>query len=156
MLQGGEEMASYRQGTRDGRPLPLGSSETADELGSPSRTSFRPRARTVARPHRPDRKAGPAGTPSTTPEDTTPMEPNPPQAETFVGIDVAKDKLDVAVGDAPVFTVANTPEGHAALVARLAPLRPRRVVMEATGGLEAAVAAVLCHAGLPVLVVNPR
>ena len=34
--------------------------------------------------------------------------------------------------------------------------RPRRVVLEATGGLEAAVAAVLCRAGLPVLIVNPR
>ena len=84
------------------------------------------------------------------------MEPNPPEAETFVGIDVSKAKLDVAVGDAPVFTVANTPEGHAELAARLAPMRPRRVVLEATGGLEAAVAAALCHAGLPVLVVNPR
>ena len=40
--------------------------------------------------------------------------------------------------------------------ARLAPLRPRRVVLEATGGLEAAAAAALCRAGLPVLVVNPR
>jgi transposase len=73
----------------------------------------------------------------------------PPPPETFVGI-------DVAVGEAPVFTVANTPEGHAELAARLASMRPRRVVPEATGGLQAAVAAALCHAGLPVLVVNPR
>ena len=71
------------------------------------------------------------------------MEPHPP--ETFVGIDVAKDKLDVAVGDDPVFALPNTPEGHAELAARLAPMRPRRVVLEATGGLEAAVAAVEAH-----------
>ena len=82
------------------------------------------------------------------------MEPTIP--ETFVGIDVSKAQLDVAVGEAPVFTVANTPEGHAELAARLAATRPRRVVLEATGGLEAAVAAALCGAGLPVLIVNPR
>jgi transposase len=82
------------------------------------------------------------------------MEPAAPEA--FVGIDVSKAKLDVAVGDAPAFAVANTPEGHAELVGRLAPLRPRRVVLEATGGLEAPAAAALSAAGLPVLVVNPR
>lgn len=75
---------------------------------------------------------------------------------TFVGIDVSKAKLDVAVGDAPAFTVANDPAGHALLAERLAPLRPRRVVLEATGGLEAAAAAALYRAGLPVIVVNPR
>lgn len=75
---------------------------------------------------------------------------------TFVGIDVSKARLDVALGDGRGFAVPNTPEGHAELVERLAPLRPRRLVMEATGGLEAAAAAALCRAGLPVLVVNPR
>jgi transposase len=81
------------------------------------------------------------------------MEPAPAP---FVGIDVSKAKLDVAIGDEPVFTVANTPEGHAALVERLVAVRPKRVLMEATGGLEAAVAATLYRAGLPVQVVNPR
>jgi transposase len=75
---------------------------------------------------------------------------------TFVGIDVSKAKLDVATSDGRSFTVPNTPEGHAQLVERLAPTRPRRLVMEATGGLEAACAAALCRAGLPVMVVNPR
>ena len=42
------------------------------------------------------------------------------------------------------------------LVARLAPLRPRRVVLEATGDFEASVVAALIEAGLQVLVVNPR
>jgi transposase len=81
----------------------------------------------------------------------------PDVTATFVGIDVSKAKLDVAVGqDAAVFTVANTPEGHAELAARLAAARPRRVVLEATGGLETAAAAALEVAGLPVLIVNPR
>lgn len=82
------------------------------------------------------------------------MEPAPDAPA--VGIDVSKDKLDVAVGGAPVVTLPNDPDGHADLVARLAPVRPRRVVLEATGGLEAAAAAALYRAGLPVLVVNPR
>lgn len=77
-------------------------------------------------------------------------------APVFVGIDVSKAKLDVATSDGQDFTVPNTPEGHAQLVERLAAPKPRRVVMEATGGLEAACAAALCQAGLPVMVVNPR
>ena len=82
------------------------------------------------------------------------MEPATPA--TFVGIDVSKAKLDVAIGDEPSFTVPNTPEGHAALVERLAAAKPHRVVMEATGGYEAAAAAALYRAGLPVVIVNPR
>jgi transposase len=80
-----------------------------------------------------------------------------PAPETFVGIDVSKAELAVAVGDdGPAFALPNTPEGHAELVARLRPLRPRRVVLEATGRHEAAAAAALAAAGLPVDVVNPK
>jgi transposase len=78
-------------------------------------------------------------------------------ALTFVGIDVAKAQLDVHVrphGD--TFIVANEPQGIADLVARLVPLRPTLIVLEATGGLEHAAAAALAAAGLPVAVVNPR
>ena len=49
----------------------------------------------------------------------------------------------------------NTAEGHRALVARLMGLTPALVVLEASGGYEAAVASTLYAAGLPV-VVNPR
>jgi transposase len=80
----------------------------------------------------------------------------PPSSATFVGINVAKAQLAVAVADGPSFTVANTPEGHAELVAQLVPWQPRRVVLEATGGYESALAAALCRAGLPVVLVNPR
>lgn len=80
----------------------------------------------------------------------------PASSPIFVGIDVSKAKLDVAVGDQPVFAVDNTSEGHAALVAQLLPLRPQKIVMEATGGYHAAVLAALYRAGLPVLAVNPK
>jgi transposase len=71
------------------------------------------------------------------------------------GVDVSKDHLDLATyppGD-PV-RVPNTPDGCAALAARLAGVR--LVVLEATGGYEAAVVAALHLAGIPVAVVNPR
>ena len=75
----------------------------------------------------------------------------------YVGIDVAKDRLDVHVlpsGEA--FAVARDGEGLAALVERLAASRPALIVLEATGGFETVVAAALGAAHLPLAVVNPR
>jgi transposase len=75
----------------------------------------------------------------------------------FVGIDVAKDRLDVHVrpsGEA--FIVARDGEGVAGLVERLRTARPQLIVLEATGGFEQVVAAGLAGAGLPLVVVNPR
>jgi transposase len=80
-----------------------------------------------------------------------------PRAETWVGIDVAKAHLDVAVrpgGDA--WRVPNAEPALAELAARLGALAPRLVVLEATGGLELPVAAALGAAGLAVAIVNPR
>ena len=76
---------------------------------------------------------------------------------TFVGIDVSKAHLDVAVrpGGA-TFRVANDPAGVADLVGRLAPLAPASVVLEATGGYEAPALAALQVAGLPAAAINPR
>lgn len=75
-----------------------------------------------------------------------------------VGIDVAKAHVDVAVlgakFDAQRFD--NDAEGHSALAVALQPLRVALVVMEATGGYEAALACALQAAGLAVAVVNPR
>ena len=74
----------------------------------------------------------------------------------FAGIDVSKDHLDLHArpsGLAERF--ANDPDGVAALAARLSPLAPALVVLEATGGLEYPAAAALAAAGLPVAVVNP-
>ena len=74
----------------------------------------------------------------------------------FVGIDVSKDRLDVHVrpsGEA--FAVARDGEGLDRLAAKLRALAPALVVLEATGGLEAVVAAAVAGAGLPLAVVNP-
>ena len=76
--------------------------------------------------------------------------------EMYVGIDVSKDRLDVHVrpmGEA--FAVARDGEGLAALVARLQPLAPHLVAVEATGGFELTVAAAIGGAGLSLVVVNP-
>ena len=74
-----------------------------------------------------------------------------------VGIDVSKQSLDVVVRPAnEAFCLPRDDDGIAALVARLAALSPARIVLEATGGFEQAVAAALAAAGLPVVVVNPR
>ncbi len=75
-----------------------------------------------------------------------------------VGIDVAKAHLDVCVlGVASgVQRFANDADGHSALTAALLPLGAGLVVMEATGGYEAALACALQASGLPVAVLNPR
>ncbi len=75
----------------------------------------------------------------------------------YVGIDVAKDRLDVHIrptGEA--FAVARDGEGLAALTARLGALPPTLIVVEATGGFEVTVASALAAAKLPLAVVNPR
>jgi transposase len=75
---------------------------------------------------------------------------------TIVGIDVAKDRLDVAVRPSgELFRVERNAGGLERLVERLRPLAPSLVVLEATGGFETVVAAALAAAGLPVIVVNP-
>lgn len=75
----------------------------------------------------------------------------------FVGIDVAKDRLDVHLRPAgEAFAVAGDATGLVALAERLAGLAPRLIVLEASGGFQATVAAALSAAGLPLVVVNPR
>lgn len=74
----------------------------------------------------------------------------------IVGIDVSKDRLDVALrpsGEA--FTVARNAEGLEQLTQRLRGLSPQLVALEATGGFETIAAAALAAAELPVVVVNP-
>lgn len=79
------------------------------------------------------------------------------QERSYVGIDVAKAQLDVAVlPTAEQWSVQNGEEGVRALVARLQTLSPALVVLEATGGLELPVVAALAMANLPLAVVNPR
>ena len=73
-----------------------------------------------------------------------------------VGIDVSKDRLDVAVRPSgEVFVVARNAAGLEELVERLCSLGPHLVALEATGGFETVAAAALAAAGLPVVIVNP-
>lgn len=75
----------------------------------------------------------------------------------FVGIDVSKDRLDVATHpDASSWSVPNDDEGVEDLVRRLGDLRPVCIVLEATGGLEMPALSGLAVAGLPAVAVNPR
>jgi transposase len=74
----------------------------------------------------------------------------------IVGIDVSKDRLDIAVrpgGEA--FVVQRNAAGLERLIARLQELSPHLVALEATGGFETIAAAALAGAQLPVVVVNP-
>jgi transposase len=74
----------------------------------------------------------------------------------FVGIDVSKAQLDVALGDNEgTFSIANDEHGIRELLKRLTP-GADLVILEATGGLEVAVAGALATAGIAVAVVNPR
>ena len=77
--------------------------------------------------------------------------------EVFVGIDVSKEWFDVAVrpGDER-WRGSQDEAGVDALTRRLQQLRPHLVIMEASGGYERLITAVLGAAGLPIAVVNPR
>ncbi len=78
-------------------------------------------------------------------------------AEIFVGIDVSKAQLDVAVRPTgETWSVPHDDAGVAAVVARVQPLGPTMIVVEATGGWELRLAGALVGAGLPVAVINPR
>lgn len=74
----------------------------------------------------------------------------------IVGIDVSKDRLDVAVRPgSEVFVVERNAAGLEVLVARLRKLSPHLVALEATGGFETVATAALAAVGLPVVVINP-
>jgi transposase len=82
-----------------------------------------------------------------------------PHVQRTVGIDVSKDRLDVACPFEAIpqqFAVTNDDDGHADLVKRLHAINPELVVFEATGGYERRLAAVLVAARINVRVVNPR
>ena len=78
--------------------------------------------------------------------------------QNFVGIDVSKSALDVAVvgSDPTIATVSNDAGGHEKLVSQLTRLSPELIVLEATGGYQHDVTLALAAVGLPVVVVNPR
>ena len=85
------------------------------------------------------------------------MEQHDIRHDIYVGIDVAKARVDVAIrpgGDR--CEVSNDQAGIAALVVQMRQLNPVSLVMEASGGLELPLVAALAAASLPVVVVNPR
>ena len=85
------------------------------------------------------------------------MSSESPASRVFVGIDIAKAELVIALRPSgQCWAVPNTPEAWADLAQTLAPQQPERIVLEATGGLERPLARALTAAGLPVAVVNPR
>jgi transposase len=77
-------------------------------------------------------------------------------ARVYIGVDVAKLSLAIQLPD-QVWSLTNTAQGHAMLIARLRTLSaPAHVVCEATGGYERALASALQQAGFAVTVLNPR
>jgi transposase len=74
----------------------------------------------------------------------------------YVGIDVAKDTLDISVRPhGQPEQIAHCETEIDGLVQRLRDLAPALIVLEATGGLEIPLAAALAVAGLPTAIVNP-
>ncbi|HEY0235470.1 MAG TPA: IS110 family transposase [Afipia sp.] len=74
----------------------------------------------------------------------------------YIGIDVSKDRLDVALYPAgESFAIPRNGAGIDELIERLRAISPRLIAIEATGGFERIVAAGLAGAKLPVVVVNP-
>ena len=77
--------------------------------------------------------------------------------QTYVGIDVSKDRLDVHVRPGgQAFAVSRDGKGLEELVDRLRTHTPMLIVVEATGGFETVVAAAIGGAQLPLVVANPR
>src|SRR5499427_9118765 len=131
------ESPSKRRAVAGGCPSYLRSSKTVAKLGTPP-----------AVPSNPNSRRGRAA--SSLRQGRVAME------KITVGIDVSKDRLDVAVRPSgEVFAVPRTGAGLDDLVARLRVLKPNLILIEATGGFETVAVAALAAAGLPVTVANP-
>ena len=74
----------------------------------------------------------------------------------YIGLDLSEAFLDVASTEGHQWRFDHDSAGIDRLLDALRPIKPRLVVMEATGGIEHAVAAELSAVGFPVAVVNPR
>lgn len=83
--------------------------------------------------------------------------PMPESGQIAIGIDVSQATLDVAASPSgEQWQTTNDEVGISELVERVRALEPRRIVLEASGGYETPVLAMLASAGLPVVAVNPR
>ena len=78
------------------------------------------------------------------------------EAKVFVGIDISKETLDLAiVGQETTWQLNHDETGISQLIDLVTPMNPQLIVMEATGGLEIDIVTGLSAAGLPISVVNP-
>jgi transposase len=79
------------------------------------------------------------------------------ETKVFVGVDVSKDSLDVAIGsEKNIITFNNDQKGVDALAKKLSQINAGLTVFESTGGYEFLAASSLTESGLPVVIVNPR
>jgi transposase len=79
------------------------------------------------------------------------------ESQVFVGLDVSKHKLDVAVRPTNRhFVVTNDDQGMKRLIRRLTNLNPQLIVLEASGGYEALALAALAEAQMPVALIKPQ
>ena len=78
------------------------------------------------------------------------------QEPIYVGLDVSKERIDIAARPTGTSWSSYDSDGVDDLVAQLKELSPAGVITESTGGLELPLAAALAAASLPVAVVNPR
>lgn len=77
--------------------------------------------------------------------------------ELFIGIDVAKAEFEIKESASPgTYSERHNQTGIRKIVRRMVALQPTLVVMEATGGLEKALARAMDDAGIPVAIINPR
>lgn len=75
----------------------------------------------------------------------------------FVGIDVSKSTLDIAVYPTEkFFCVPNNQSGLDKLIKEIRDIQPELIVLESTGGYESFAASTLHVAGLPVVIINAR
>jgi transposase len=79
------------------------------------------------------------------------------EEKVFVGVDVSKDSLDVAIGaQKDIITFSNDQKGVDSLVKNLKRIDAQLTVFESTGGYELLATSCLAEAGLAVVIVNPR
>ena len=79
------------------------------------------------------------------------------EPKVYVGVDVCKDSLDVAIGlEKHIITFTNVQKGVDAFIKKLSRIGPELIVFESTGGYERLATSSLVEAGLPVVIVNPR
>jgi len=138
-------MIEYLSEAGYGRSIDLGSNKTVGQRGRHTRISNK--ARTVVRVNQTRMMQGRAK------REKKPMT----EEAVYVGVDVAKSTLDVAVTDSgETWQFVNDDEGISQAVHYIASVKPAGIILEATGNLEMPLAAALQASRLPVAVINPR